>query len=206
MDANGGLVSELDIFLKLLMHWWSKHRPMTPVDGCSIVFQMYCKHIMVDKLPKDEAKMRLEMAGLQGIIKYSEGETGIYKLPNRCFAYNCHRESSVYRRVVSIGGYVRDKEAAVATLDTEGWSKTDDLCYFDSDGFLYIVDRLKELIKYKAYQVRRSKKSLKLQWYHQRIKGETGIYKMVLFGIDVLQVIEKALVRIDLENHGGCGE
>ncbi|PWA36040.1 AMP-dependent synthetase/ligase, AMP-binding enzyme C-terminal domain protein [Artemisia annua] len=50
-------------------------------------------------------------------------------------------------------GYVRNKEATVATLDTEGWLKTGDLCYFDSDGFLYIVDRLKELIKYKAYQV-----------------------------------------------------
>ncbi|PWA63011.1 AMP-dependent synthetase and ligase family protein [Artemisia annua] len=50
-------------------------------------------------------------------------------------------------------GYVRDKEATDATLDTEGWLKTGDLCYFDSDGFLYIVDRLKELIKYKAYQV-----------------------------------------------------
>nr|XP_043617404.1 4-coumarate--CoA ligase-like 9 [Erigeron canadensis] len=50
-------------------------------------------------------------------------------------------------------GYVGNKEATVATLDSEGWLKTGDLCYFDSDGFLYIVDRLKELIKYKAYQV-----------------------------------------------------
>ncbi|CAH1423213.1 unnamed protein product [Lactuca virosa] len=50
-------------------------------------------------------------------------------------------------------GYVRNKEASAATLDSEGWLKTGDLCYFDSDGFLYIADRLKELIKYKAYQV-----------------------------------------------------
>ncbi|KAF5179200.1 4-coumarate--CoA ligase-like [Thalictrum thalictroides] len=50
-------------------------------------------------------------------------------------------------------GYVGDDEATVATLDSEGWLKTGDLCNVDNDGFLYIVDRLKELIKYKAYQV-----------------------------------------------------
>ncbi|KAH0688226.1 hypothetical protein KY284_018779 [Solanum tuberosum] len=50
-------------------------------------------------------------------------------------------------------GYVGDKQATSATLDPEGWLKTGDLCYFDADGFLYVVDRLKELIKYKAYQV-----------------------------------------------------
>ncbi|OIT26698.1 4-coumarate--coa ligase-like 9, partial [Nicotiana attenuata] len=50
-------------------------------------------------------------------------------------------------------GYVGDKQETSATLNSEGWLKTGDLCYFDSDGFLFIVDRLKELIKYKAYQV-----------------------------------------------------
>ncbi|TYJ25590.1 hypothetical protein E1A91_A07G060500v1 [Gossypium mustelinum] len=50
-------------------------------------------------------------------------------------------------------GYVGDEKATAETLDSEGWLKTGDICYFDSEGFLYVVDRLKELIKYKAYQV-----------------------------------------------------
>ncbi|QCD92930.1 OPC-8:0 CoA ligase 1 [Vigna unguiculata] len=49
-------------------------------------------------------------------------------------------------------GYVDDLEATSATL-VNGWLRTGDLCYFDNDGFLYVVDRLKELIKYKGYQV-----------------------------------------------------
>lgn len=50
-------------------------------------------------------------------------------------------------------GYLGNKEATESTLHREGWLKTGDLCYFDDNGFLFIVDRLKELIKYKAYQV-----------------------------------------------------
>ncbi|XP_058228314.1 4-coumarate--CoA ligase-like 9 [Rhododendron vialii] len=64
-----------------------------------------------------------------------------------------HRGELWLRGPSVMKGYVGDNEATAATLDAEGWLKTGDLCYFDSDGFLYIVDRLKELIKYKAYQV-----------------------------------------------------
>lgn len=50
-------------------------------------------------------------------------------------------------------GYVGDEGATAAVLDTEGWLKTGDLCYVDGEGFLFFVDRIKELIKYKAYQI-----------------------------------------------------
>lgn len=43
--------------------------------------------------------------------------------------------------------------SAAAVLDSEGWLRTGDLCYFDNEGFLFFVDRLKDLIKYKGYQV-----------------------------------------------------
>ncbi|XP_022735028.1 4-coumarate--CoA ligase-like 9 [Durio zibethinus] len=50
-------------------------------------------------------------------------------------------------------GYVDDEEATAAVLDSEGWLRTGDLCYINNDGFLFFVDRIKELIKYKGYQV-----------------------------------------------------
>ncbi|KAL6848129.1 hypothetical protein ACP4OV_022257 [Aristida adscensionis] len=50
-------------------------------------------------------------------------------------------------------GYVGGNETTMQEFDSAGWLKTGDLCYFDEDGFLYILDRLKDFIKYKAYQV-----------------------------------------------------
>jgi acyl-CoA synthetase (AMP-forming)/AMP-acid ligase II len=50
-------------------------------------------------------------------------------------------------------GYLNNDEATKATLTDDGWLHTGDIATVDSDGIFRIVDRLKELIKYKGYQV-----------------------------------------------------
>ncbi|HEU5437688.1 MAG TPA: AMP-binding protein [Ktedonobacterales bacterium] len=50
-------------------------------------------------------------------------------------------------------GYLNRPDATAATIDAEGWMRTGDIGYADEDGHFYIVDRVKELIKYKAFQV-----------------------------------------------------
>ena len=50
-------------------------------------------------------------------------------------------------------GYLDRPEATARTLTDDGWLRTGDVGRADEDGYLYVVDRVKELIKYKGYQV-----------------------------------------------------
>lgn len=52
-----------------------------------------------------------------------------------------------------MNGYYRNPEVTESTVDKEGWLHSGDIAYFDEDGELFVVDRIKDLIKYRGYQI-----------------------------------------------------
>ncbi|CAI2174496.1 11998_t:CDS:2, partial [Funneliformis geosporum] len=50
-------------------------------------------------------------------------------------------------------GYLNNKEATDAVIDKDGYFHTGDVSLVDDNGNFYIVDRVKELIKYKGFQI-----------------------------------------------------
>jgi acyl-CoA synthetase (AMP-forming)/AMP-acid ligase II len=51
-----------------------------------------------------------------------------------------------------MAGYLGNPQATAETV-TDGWLHTGDLVRVDDDGLFWVVDRIKEMIKYKGYQV-----------------------------------------------------
>ncbi|XP_017786754.1 PREDICTED: 4-coumarate--CoA ligase 1-like [Nicrophorus vespilloides] len=50
-------------------------------------------------------------------------------------------------------GYYGNETATRDAIDEDGWFKTGDVAYYNKDGYIFLIDRIKDIIKYKAYQV-----------------------------------------------------
>ena len=99
--------------------------------------------------PSDPAQVRFGSVGV--CAPNTEGkiidlETGIPLGPNQ-EGEVCVRGPQVMK------GYLNRDEATSQTIDAEGWLHTGDIGYANEDSHFFIVDRAKELIKYKGFQV-----------------------------------------------------
>ncbi len=99
--------------------------------------------------PADPAKMKLGSVGTPAPnteCKLVDPATGNDTGPNE--------EGEVcVRGPQNMKGYLNNPEATARTIDKDGWLHTGDIGYADEDGHFFIVDRVKELIKYKGFQV-----------------------------------------------------
>src|SRR6266566_1696568 len=119
--------------------------------GCSIRqgYGMTETSPVTHSSPADPAKMKLGSVGPPAPnteCKLVDPGTGGELGPNQ--------EGEVWVRGPQImKGYLNNAEATARTIDADNWLHTGDIGYADEDGHFYIVDRVKELIKYKGFQV-----------------------------------------------------
>ena len=99
--------------------------------------------------PADAARMKLGSVGPAAPnteCKLVDPATGEELGPNQ-EGEVCVRGPQVMK------GYLNNPEATAITIDADGWLHTGDIGYADEEGHFFIVDRVKELIKYKGFQV-----------------------------------------------------
>ena len=99
--------------------------------------------------PADAAKMKLGSVGPPApntACKLVDPATGEELGPNE-EGEVCVRGPQVMK------GYLNNPQATARTIDADNWLHTGDIGYADDDGHFFIVDRVKELIKYKGFQV-----------------------------------------------------
>jgi len=99
--------------------------------------------------PSDPAQVKFGSVGVcapNTECKIIDLETGVPLGP--------HKEGEVCVRGPQVmKGYLNRAEATAQTIDAEGWLHTGDIGYANEDHHFFIVDRAKELIKFKGFQV-----------------------------------------------------
>ncbi|CAI9109796.1 OLC1v1009698C1 [Oldenlandia corymbosa var. corymbosa] len=79
-------------------------------------------------------------------VKFVDPDTG-KSLPKNTPGEICVRSECVMK------GYYKNEYETALTIDKDGWLHTGDVGYIDDDGDVFVVDRIKELIKFKGFQV-----------------------------------------------------
>lgn len=81
-----------------------------------------------------------------------------------------------YRFTYPFVGYYGDAQATAEMRDSDGWMHSGDIGHFDADGYLFVVDRIKDIIKYQGYQISPSE-------IENAILGLKGVAEVCVVGV-----------------------
>ena len=88
------------------------------------------------------------------------------------------------RSPAAMVGYRHDAAATAATVDSDGWLHTGDIARIDADGAVFVVDRVKELIKVKRFRS------------HQRLEDRAAATRPVATDAAVIGVPDKGSASV----------
>ena len=145
--------------LSHLKHIHSGGAPLNPDDARACAARLGCT--VGYAYGQTEASPLSHMSD-EREVRYEPGAVG-YVLPNtECKIVDCDTGAELgpfergevrTRGPQVMRGYLHDTRATTAAFDEDGWLCTGDVGYADEGGYFYIVDRIKELIKYRGLQV-----------------------------------------------------
>ncbi|RZB38958.1 AMP-binding domain containing protein [Asbolus verrucosus] len=143
----------------------------------SSVKEVFCGAAPLSKNTEDEVKRRLKISSVRQGYGLTETTLAVIKMPlghnksgssGRLLPYMLCKirdpETGTSLGPNQIGelcfkgplvmkGYYGNAEATRSSFTQDGWLLTGDLGYYDNEEYFFIVDRLKEVIKYKGFQV-----------------------------------------------------
>ncbi|GHD46145.1 long-chain-fatty-acid--CoA ligase [Thalassobaculum fulvum] len=136
--APGPLIRELETEYGLnVVHGWGMTE-MSPVGSLTVLDQGMKKQPHDARLALKNSQGR-RLYGCELKIVDADGA----RLPHDGVAFG----ELLVRGPAVMSAYFNDAEASAASHDAEGWMRTGDVARIDPDGFLYIVDRTKDVIK-----------------------------------------------------------
>ena len=137
--APGPLIRELEASFGLdVVHGWGMTE-MSPVGSLTLLNERMRRQTRAERLPYKTSQGR-RLFGCELKIVDADGN----RLPHDGEAFG---ELLVRGAAVMSAYFNDDGSGGGATHDAEGWLRTGDVARIDADGFLYIVDRTKDVIK-----------------------------------------------------------